>query len=133
MYRIGQAQKGKTNLLKVILNTALQKDIRYIGLFDSFERGLASFSEEEAVSYLDSKERIEEWLTEIEAELSSREVAYVNRSLNDTTGLQFTPILLVVDDYPRFLSTLDAKLQERIVNYMKHANYLGFNVIVTGN
>lgn len=130
---LGQAQKGKTNLLKVFLNTALQKDIRHIGLFDSFERGLASFSEEEAVSYLDSKERIEEWLTEIEAELASREVAYVNKSLNDTTGLQFTPILLMVDDYARFLSNLDAKLQERIVKYMKHANYLGFNVIVTGN
>ncbi len=130
---LGQAQKGKTNLLKVILNTALQKDIKHIGLFDSFEQGLAPFAEEEAVSYLESKERLEEWLTEIEGELTFRESAYVNRSLNDKTGLLFTPILLVVDDYPRFLSNLDAKLQERIVKYMKHANYLGFNMIVTGN
>lgn len=128
---LGQAQKGKTNLLKVILDIALQKNIKHIGLFDSFDRGLAGFAEEEAVSYLETKERIEEWLIEIEGELLSREATYVNSS--DRSVHQFTPILLVVDDYTRFLSSLDAKLQERIVKFMKHANYLGFNIIVAGN
>lgn len=130
---LGQSQKGKTNLLKVILNTALQKDIKHIGLVDSFERGLATFADEDIVSYLDSKERLNEWLTEIEDELSFRETAYVNSNLNERKTLQFKPILLVIDDYARFLASLDAKLQERIVKLMKHANYLGFNVIVSGN
>lgn len=130
---MGQAQKGKTNVLKVMLTLAIQKGIRDIGLFDSFDRGLATFADEEAVSYIETKEQFDDWLTIIEAEVSSREVTYVNTNFNERASLQFTPILLVVDDYARFNSSLDSKLQERVVKLMKNASYLGFNFIVSGN
>lgn len=130
---MGQAQKGKTNVLKLLLANAVENNIQHIGVFDSFDRSLAMSAENEPISYLESKDQVEEWLTYIEEQLSMREMTYANTAITERKTLQFTPILLVVDDYARFNSSIDAKLQERIVKLMKNAGYLGFNFIASGN
>ncbi|WP_332651318.1 type VII secretion protein EssC [Lysinibacillus sp. 54212] len=128
---MGPAQRGKTNVLKVILKTALQQPIEDIGLFDSIHRGLHHFASYDAISYLQSKEEIMDWLTIIEEKLALREAAYLEQQ--DQSQLSLEPILLIVDDYPTFLSKLDSGLQERIVKLMKNYSHLGFSFIVSGN
>ncbi|MER2152981.1 MAG: type VII secretion protein EssC [Solibacillus sp.] len=130
---MGQAQKGKTNVLKVLLTNAVENNVLHIGVFDSFDRSLAMFTDNESISYLESKDDVEEWITQIEGQLSIREMTYANSAIAERKTLQFTPILLVVDDYARFNSGIDAKLQERITKLMKNAGYLGFNFIASGN
>ncbi|RIW38943.1 type VII secretion protein EssC [Bacillus salacetis] len=41
---LGQAQKGKTNVLKVLANTALLQESEHIALFDSIDRGLSKYT-----------------------------------------------------------------------------------------
>lgn len=128
---MGPAQRGKTNVVQVILKTILQQPIEHVGLFDSISRGLVHFASHDAISYLQSKEEMMEWLLIIEEKLALREAAYLEQQ--DGTLLSFNPILLIVDDYPTFLSKLDSSLQERIVKLMKNFSHLGFSVIVSGN
>ncbi|MDA6131139.1 hypothetical protein OSK38_27715, partial [Escherichia coli] len=44
---LGQAQKGKTNVLKLMINHMLVQDAESVGIFDSFDRGLSSYASEE--------------------------------------------------------------------------------------
>ena len=120
-------------MLKVLLTNAVENNVLHIGVFDSFDRSLAMFTDNESISYLESKDDVEEWITQIEGQLSIREMTYANSAIAERKTLQFTPILLVVDDYARFNSGIDAKLQERITKLMKNAGYLGFNFIASGN
>ena len=61
---LGQAQKGKTNVLKLLLNSLLPSGLEAVAIFDSFDRGLSSYASEEAVSYLETKEQITDWLSD---------------------------------------------------------------------
>ncbi|MEK3766652.1 type VII secretion protein EssC [Solibacillus sp. FSL K6-4121] len=130
---IGQAQKGKTNVLKLLITTALQKGLGHIAVYDSFDRGLATLTENELVTQLEGKDQVEQWLSAIEEELAAREMTYTNTNFSDRSELNFEPILFVIDDFARFNAAMDTRLQEHIVKLMKNASYLGFNVIVTGN
>lgn len=129
---MGHPQRGKTNILQVILNRALEQRMEDIGLFDSINGGLLQYSNYTSVSYLQSKKEILDWITTIEEKLSLRKI---NSEQNDSakSKLIVTSILLIVDDYPTFLSILDSSLQERIVKLLKNYSHLGFNLIVSGN
>ncbi len=52
---MGQTQRGKTNILKVMLNHLLREGTERVGLFDSIDRGLSQYAQETKVSYLDTK------------------------------------------------------------------------------
>ena len=43
---LGQAQKGKTNVLKLMINHMLVQGAESVGIFDSFDRGLSSYASE---------------------------------------------------------------------------------------
>lgn len=131
---VGQTQKGKTNALRVMLNTILLQDTETIGMFDSVDRGLSNYVGEEKVVYLETKENISAWLDQIEEVLKQREREYVEALSNGTTLNQsFAPLYFVVDGYSRFLQSTDSLLQDRLSKYMKNYSHLGFNVIVSGN
>ncbi|PLR75551.1 type VII secretion protein EssC [Bacillus sp. V3-13] len=130
---VGQAQKGKTNVLKVILNTALLQGIEPIGIFDSFDRGLSAYMDEENVVYIESKEDISDWLGSVEQIVSNRERDYLERIQHGSVNMDFAPIILAVDGYARFSQILDSQLQDKIASLMKNYSHLGFNVLVAGS
>ena len=69
---LGQAQKGKTNVLKLLLNSLLPSGLEAVAIFDSFDRSLSSYASEEAVSYLETKEQITDSLSHAEQLLAER-------------------------------------------------------------
>ncbi|MTH53959.1 type VII secretion protein EssC [Bacillus mangrovi] len=131
---IGQSQKGKTNVIKVIVNTAMSQSDERIALFDSIDRGLSSYATEEKVAYLESKESMLDWLDKAEETMAAREQLYMEAVNTGKAGeVAFAPILLVIDGYARFIQTADATVQDRIVKAMKNYSHLGFNIIASGS
>lgn len=130
---LGQAQKGKTNILKNMVRTALSYGIENMAVHDSVEGALASIAGSEAIAMLEMKEQIADWLTTIEGKLAGREQQYMAMKAMERAGHSFEPILLIIDDYPRFLAKLDSSLQDRIGKLMKNYSHLGFSMIVAGN
>jgi S-DNA-T family DNA segregation ATPase FtsK/SpoIIIE len=130
---LGQAQKGKTNSLKVLIHTALDQKIEHIAIFDSIDRGLSSFIGDEKLVYLEGKDHVTSWLDKLEKVLIEREETYHLQIQSGNQLPQFSPILFVVDGYSRFLQSVDNPTQDRIVRYMKSYSHLGFNMVVSGN
>lgn len=130
----GLAQKGKTNVLKVILHFVLQREPVQVGLFDGIDRGLADFSANEQVTYLDTKEQILEWIDAAIVEFSAREEVYLEALKNKTVNqLDFYPIILMVDSLSRFQQTIDSSLQQQLTDLMKKYSHLSFSIIGAGN
>lgn len=73
---LGQTQRGKTNILKVMLNHLLREGTERVGLFDSIDRGLSQYAQETKVSYLDTKEDVRQWIETAEAIFTEREAQY---------------------------------------------------------
>lgn len=130
---LGQAQKGKTNVLKLLLNSLLPSGVEAVAIFDSFDRGLSSYASEEAVSYLETKEQITDWLSYAEQLLVERESAYVANLQHGPLTMKHVPIVLLIDGYARFSQMLDSSLQDRVSKLMKNFSYLGFHVFVSGS
>lgn len=130
---VGQAQKGKTNVIKVILNSTLDQGVDSIGLFDSFDRSLSNYNEQDKVSYLETKDQIGIWVQEIEQKLLEREADYLEKVQFGDTSMDYPPIFLVVDGYARFVQTLDPMLQDRFARLIKNYSHLGFNLVVAGS
>lgn len=131
---LGQSQKGKTNLIKVILDEALSQQAFSIGLFDSIDRGLASYAKVEGIDYLETKDSIAQWLDDIESELKEREETYLQAvQQGEIEQLSFSQLLFVVDGFARLQQTIDSTVQNRLAEFMNDYSHLGFNVIVCGN
>lgn len=130
----GQSQKGKTNVLKIILNTSLARQTEGMGVFDSVDRGLSDYASNEHISYMETKEDIMKWLDGTEEHLQKRESTYLEAIRNGKVNqLSFQPLLLVIDGFTRFQQTIDTKIQDRLAQFMKNYTHLGFNLIVAGN
>ncbi|CAM4006563.1 type VII secretion protein EssC [Mesobacillus zeae] len=130
---LGQAQKGKTNLLKVVLDTAMDQGTDTIAVFDAIDRGLSSYASEPRISYVETKEQISSWLDTVEQQLAEREKLYLESLQHGGSLAGMMPILLVIDGYTRFLQQLDSMMQERVANLMRNSSHLGFNIVVSGN
>lgn len=130
---IGQSQKGKTNLLKVILNSHFAERAKNIGVFDGTDRGLSGFSKRSNVTYLETKESIAEWISKMNEIFQQREKEYLYALENNTVKtLKFPPILLVIDSISRFQSTIDSVIQGQLAMFMKQYSLFGFSVIASG-
>ena len=131
---LGQAQKGKTNVLKLLVNSLLNSSPKAVAIFDSFDRGLSSYASEESVSYLETKEQITDWLSGIEQLLIERESEYVANLQSGQLALNnHQPIVLVIDGYARFSQMIDSPLQDRLSKLMKNFSHLGFHMLVSGS
>ena len=130
---VGQSQKGKTNALKVILNTALLQETDRVAIFDSFDRALSNYASEEKVNYMETKEQITAWLEEAEQLFLKREEDYLGSIQHGMQAAKFSPVYLVIDGYSRFAQAVDSLMQERLAKFMKNYSHLGFNVIVSGS
>ncbi|KMJ58373.1 cell division protein FtsK [Bacillus sp. LL01] len=130
---VAQAQKGKTNVIKVILNTILDQGVESIGLYDSFDRSLSNYKEEKKVTYIETKDQIAIWLEEVEQKLLARESDYLEKVQFGDSSMDYSPLFLVVDGYARFIQTLDPMLQDKFARLMKNYSHLGFNIVVSGS
>ncbi|MGM8364438.1 type VII secretion protein EssC [Virgibacillus sp. W0181] len=130
---IGDAQKGKTNVLKLMMEIMLEISEVNIGLFDSISHHLNTYAEEEKIDYLETKETIVTWLESVEKELSEREASYLEAVAKRTANhLDFHPIVLMIDGVGHFQQQIDTTIQTKLTQLMKNYSHLGFHMIVTG-
>ncbi|MDQ0230843.1 type VII secretion protein EssC [Metabacillus malikii] len=130
---LGQAQRGKTNALKLFIHEAIEANIENIAIFDSIDRGLSTFNGAKEITYLEDKEKLSIWLDKVEEIIALRETEYQHQIQLRNHAPSFPPILFMIDGYSNFLQKIDNQMQTRIVQFMKNFSHLGFNVIVTGN
>ena len=133
MYRIRSSTKRKDECSKAIINSLLPSGLEAVAIFDSFDRGLSSYASEEAVSYLETKEQITDWLSYAEQLLAERESSYVANLQRGPLTMKHVPIVLLIDGYARFSQMLDSSLQDRVSKLMKNFSHLGFHVFVSGS
>lgn len=131
---MGQTQRGKTNVVKIILEHLLDHDTKNIAVFDSIDRCLSQYATEDKISYLETKDDILLWLSETEEICRTREAMYVEAvRQGQSANLDFSPMVFIVDGISRFQQTIDASIQDRMAMFMKSYAHLGFHFIPSGN
>jgi S-DNA-T family DNA segregation ATPase FtsK/SpoIIIE len=131
---VGQSRKGKTNVLKILLESLLTQTIGEIGLFDGVDRGLSSYASMETVRYVETKDQITEWLDHITDIFEDRERRYLAAlEMKSMKQMEFPSIIFVIDSISRLQQTIDGRIQDRISGLMKQYSHLGFSLIVAGN
>ncbi|NPC93995.1 type VII secretion protein EssC [Bacillus sp. WMMC1349] len=130
---MGQTQRGKTNIVKMMINHLLDHEID-IAVFDSIDRGLSQYATEELIDYLETKDDILQWLSEAEETFQTREAMYLQAvKQGELEELHFTPLVIVVDGISRFQQTIDTNIQDQLAMFMKSYAHLGFCFIPAGN
>jgi len=131
---LGDPQRGKTNVIKLMIDQFESIEGTQIGLFDSVNRTLADYADDDQITYLEVKEQINEWVEMVEQEFMQREEAYRaalrDRSLSKKDD---PPYVLIIDGMSQFLQEADPSLQTKLVNLMKNYSHLGFTVVASGN
>lgn len=131
---IGQTQRGKTNVTKLMLDQLLMAKPEKLAVFDSIDRGLSNYAKEENIDYLETKDDITEWAEEMDRLFKVREEMYVEAvRRGETDQLSFPQIVLVIDGITRFQQTIDPRLQDQLADFMKSYAHLGFSLIASGN
>ena len=131
---VGQSRKGKTNMLKVFLETLLTQSVGEIGVFDGVDRGLSPYAMREPVRYVETKDQITEWLDHINDIFEERERQYLEAlEQKPMKQLDFSSIIFVIDSISRFQQVIDGRIQDKISGFMKQYSHLGFSFIVAGN
>ncbi|TQR21288.1 type VII secretion protein EssC [Psychrobacillus vulpis] len=129
---VGQVQRGKTNTLKWMIHNLLEQETGFIAIFDSFERGLSMFTEDSKIDYLETKERLIDWVTRVEHYYEEVEKEYLE-NMQRGNGPEIVLSFFIIDGYTRFLQVVDIGIQDRLSKLMKKYAHLGFNVIISGN
>ncbi|MBM7649222.1 S-DNA-T family DNA segregation ATPase FtsK/SpoIIIE [Bacillus ectoiniformans] len=131
---IGQSRKGKTNALKVMMESLLNQETAGIAVSDGIDRGLSAYARKDGVSYLETKEHLISWMDEAERLLSEREQLYVQSIREQNRDpLSFNPMVLVIDSLSRYQQASDSILLDRTARLMKQYSHLGFRIIVAAN
>ncbi|UOQ94561.1 type VII secretion protein EssC [Halobacillus shinanisalinarum] len=130
----GQSRNGKTNVLRVIIQQLSDQPIESMAIFDGMDRGLSEFNKVEKVSYIETKEQIQDWLNHIEQLLIQREKAFLDTIQEKSNHHESQgAICLLVDSHSRFQQTIDSTIQGKIASLMKQYSHLGFRLIIAGN
>lgn len=129
---IGPVQRGKTNTIKWLIHQLIDQENGFVAIFDSFDRGLATFSDDPQVEYLETKDRLIEWIARVEQHYTEVENSYLE-SLQNGQSPKIIPAHFIIDGYTRFLQVADVGIQDRLSKLMKKYTHLGFNVIVSAN
>ncbi|MGZ9791971.1 type VII secretion protein EssC [Bacillus atrophaeus] len=131
---LGQTQRGKTNVMKVMLEHLIDDETELIGLFDSIDRGMSQYAKEADVSYLETKEDIMQWIDAAEEIFKTREAMYLEAvRQGDAASLRFPQVVLMIDGITRFQQTIDTRIQDQLALFMKSYAHLGFSFIPGGN
>ncbi|KAB7708255.1 type VII secretion protein EssC [Bacillus aerolatus] len=130
---MGQSRKGKTNAVKVMIETLIEQPAALIAVSDGIDRGLIQYGTSEKAAYLDSKEDVVGWLDKVETLLKERESRYLQMLGQKEAQEPFPPAVLVIDSLSRFQQITDTLLQDRVAKMMKQYSHIGFRIIAAGN
>ncbi|MFJ7832214.1 type VII secretion protein EssC [Peribacillus sp. NPDC097284] len=131
---VGQSRKGKTNMLKVVLETLLTQTVGEVGVFDGVDRGLSPYASRETVRYVETKDQITEWLDHITEIFEARERQYLEAlEQKPMKQIDFSSVIFVIDSISRFQQAIDGGIQDKISGLMKQYSHLGFSMLVAGN
>lgn len=130
---VGESGKGKTNILKVILEQVVEESETFI--IDSKAMNLYAYGDEDAF-YLQSADQIDEFSQELEEIVQAREEERT-RMMEAEKGLmpkqcyaKMDRCYIVIDEMDDFVEKLGAK-PERILPLFKRAAGCGIYVIIT--
>lgn len=131
---VGDAQKGKTNVLTLVIETMANQKGTKIGLLDAVNHGLAHYASHENIDYLNGKENLQVWISAVTSELKERETIYrdaLHQGNNHT--VDFEPIILLIDGIGNFQQNSDNQLQTTLADLIKNKGHLGFSLFITGS
>ncbi|MDQ0208509.1 type VII secretion protein EssC [Alkalicoccobacillus murimartini] len=129
----GQSKKGKSNVLKILLEGMLEAECSDITIFDGLDRSFSSYVKRDGVNYIDTKEDILEWCDVTESILQEREEQYIVDIREGKVNHEFETKYLLIDSMSRFMQSIDSKIQEKMASMMKKYSHLGFSLVVSGN
>lgn len=133
---IGESGIGKTNILKIILEQIPEENKIY--LFDSKKLELYSNRIKENIEYIDSEEKVEDFVIELEEEIEYRQI-YMKKGLEENEGIspreisrKLEPLYIISDDWDDFveLTKLNASKLGRLLEL---STSLGISTILTAN
>lgn len=130
---VGQSQKGKTNIVKVLLHNTIDQGVQQLAIFDSIDQGLIDYRDKEQVVYLTTNDSIKNWLDSLDDILHERAREQQLMLEQGINTVQYESIYLFIDGYARFLQTIDKKTQDQLVRYMTSFGHLGFHIVVAGS
>ena len=131
---MGDAGKGKTNILQLIIHQMLTNAETKIGLFDSIQHTLSDYSDEKQIDYIETKDKFSKWIEDVEEELERRDNAYreVISGKRDA-ALKFPPLMLMVDEVGYFKQNINKADETKLIHMIKNKTHLGFCFVVTGS
>lgn len=133
---MGDSSRGKTNMLKVIIEQAINQGITYI--FDSAARELYYASSKKNVEYLEAADDIEDFMEDMKEICAKRKEAFEEKVKEDATLLPRTffetlqPYYVIVDDIDE-LSMRYASHNKELAELFKMAGETGIAMIITMN
>ncbi len=131
---IGDAAKGKTNMLKVIAEQAREKGKVY--LFDSADMELYFLKEKENIAYIEDEEDVEDFMEEIKTAGNQNrkqfeEAVKAGRNITPKAFYEtIAPMYILIDDLDDFIAGHQKNLNE-MTTILKLAVETGIGVIAT--
>lgn len=131
---LGDSEKGKTNLLKVIISQAREQGKVYV--FDSLDRELYYTSAMAGVEYVDIVEDMEDFMEDIKAMCRERRGAYA-LAVKENANIQpkyfystLASCYIVIDEVDEFVEHC-ATYAKAVVDILKEFTEVGGNVTAT--
>lgn len=133
---IGEAAKGKTNMLKVILDQI--KDDAKVYLVDSKEMSFYSDSDDPAVEYYQPADEMDELMEELNDFVEERNLQFKEALEEGCAGspkdfyMEQKPYYLLVDDVDDFIAGIEDE-EDEYAQLLKNAVECGLMLIVNAN
>ncbi len=131
---IGETGKGKTNVLKVLLNQISGTGTAY--LFDSSAMSLYVYQDKEGIVYIQDEDEFEDFIDNIKELCEKRKQKFKEELEKNSLLLpqQFyqneEPIYIIIDDIDQFLITGKA-FEGVLYDLMTYASECGIGIIIT--
>ncbi|GIN20544.1 type VII secretion protein EssC [Siminovitchia fordii] len=131
---VGEPQRGKSNMLKVMLSFYLEYDnIEKIIVFDGVDRPLFDFNRHEKVSYVMTMEGMNQEIEEATRVMELRKAQYEEALGQGMEFPTFSPYLFVIDNVADFKQALGMTKETAFADMMKTFGHLQFQVIAAAN
>lgn len=133
---LGEAAKGKTNALKVILEQIIGTGEIY--LFDSKSMELYAYKERENLHYIEGTGSIQTFLTVLEEQIQERNAQVHEKLMADPSknpkeiSKELTPLYIVVDDWDYFIELTKANASQ-LTPLLMETTAVGISVITTAH
>ena len=131
---IGESGKGKTNMMKVLLNQISRSSMVY--LFDSSSMGLYSYQDRDGITYVQDEDEFEDFIDHIKELCKERKLRYRQELAKDNawTPQEYyqkqEPVYIMIDDMDKFLESGKAFMDE-LHGIMTDAAECGVGIIIT--